>query len=130
METLYLLPEQDKNAIVARLGIDPFEGNIISSITIQLYDDIGISINDACVEEFGQDLTDRYDEYVDPSQLKIYRLVSNEYNADYIKNMIDFTILGLIKTTPYYDRGRKRSAEYLCPVHKDVVVRKTFFDNY
>jgi len=40
----------------------------------------------------------------------------------------DFSIVGLIKKAPHYDRGKKVKAEYHDPVTNDLVVEKIFKD--
>jgi len=40
----------------------------------------------------------------------------------------DFSIMGLVKKAPHYDRGRKTSAEYIDPETNEIVVRKIFRD--
>lgn len=59
-----------------------------------------------------------------PKRLLIHRIIPE---AQDVTNA-DFTIIGLRKDSPHYDRGRKLYAEYLCPEDDRLVVRKTFSD--
>lgn len=124
MNNKYYVPNQDINQIASKIQLNPFNGNFIDDDTIQLYDDRGISINDACVEIWGVDFTDRYQPYVNPNKLRIYRAL----NEDFDPLTSDFTILGFRKRAPHYDRGRKIRAEYHCAYNDELIVEKIFND--
>lgn len=65
-----------------------------------------------------------YQEY----PLRIYRAVSEEYDHDYIKTQVDFSLLGFRKMSPSYDRGKKTRALYKCVNKDEVIVEKIFND--
>jgi len=61
------------------------------------------------------------------SILKINRYFLEEPNIDVTKR--DYTIIGLIKDSPKYDKGRKISASYFADTDRtDLVVKKVFTD--
>ena len=63
------------------------------------------------------------------SILKINRYFLEEPGVDVTKR--DYTIIGLIKDSPKYDKGRKISASYYADEDKtDLVVQKVFTDVY
>jgi len=59
--------------------------------------------------------------------LRIYRHVPLSYN-EYDIQAIDFTTIGLKKSSPSYDKGRKTKAYYLSPVDEALTVEKIFSD--
>lgn len=61
------------------------------------------------------------------STLKINRYFLEEPNIDVTKR--DYTIIGLVKDSPKYEKGRKISASYFSDNEKeDLVIMKTFTD--
>lgn len=60
--------------------------------------------------------------------LRIYRVVSEEYDHDYIKSQVDFSLLGFRKMSPSYDRGKKTRALYKCINKDEIIVEKVFND--
>jgi len=70
-----------------------------------------------------QQIVDTHDPSPD-SPLKIYNFI----HPDLDHRTTDFTIVGLKKSSPRYDRGRKVEADYIDPETKKMVVRKVFTD--
>lgn len=65
-------------------------------------------------------------DYINNDELKIADYLDNPYIN--IKNQ-DFTIIGLNKQPPVFDKGRKKEASFTSDsIGQDVVVKKTFID--
>jgi len=111
---------------------DSLPENIKSKISGYKYvqSNLTVYLSAVLTEQEKQDLDQAIIDHVPVEEfpLRIYRAVSKNYTHDYIMNEVDFSILGFRKMSPYYDRGRKRSAEYWCADKDEIIVRKTFSD--
>lgn len=56
--------------------------------------------------------------------LRVYRVIPRDANP----LITDFSILGFRKMAPYYDRGRKDKALYMCVDKEEIIVEKIFKD--
>jgi hypothetical protein len=128
----YVIPENEKDELVGELGVDPFyvedendpDHNhwVIDETAIAVLKQSGIDIEAACQTLYGQSFIDRYPK--DQDELRIHRVLPIEMDP----LIQDFTVIGLRKQSPLYEKGRKTKAFYRDPNNDDLVVEKIFSD--